>query len=284
MRLVSSIGAARLSRGAKLDRNQLFFWLFLIATGNGLAGPIIRSAGESGWIRASFDLFGVSAIVWVALIAGLHLLLEDREGPPMRSSDPLIAVLILAIALAPVATASAIGLTGLALYGIWTSNPGSPLRRAAIIFLAITGTLVWGRLLLGMLSRPLLDIDAFFVAHLVGTRQDGNLLSFTNGSGRFVIAPGCSSLQGMSLALVFWATVNQWFRVPFGWRSAAWCLVALAATVAINVLRLGAIAHFPEHFDAIHKGIGWHIASWTTLAAVVAICLYGARREVFARD
>ena len=102
-----------------------------------------------------------------------------------------------------------------------------------------------------------------------------------DGATRLVVAPGCSSMQGMSLALVFWATVNQSYRVPFGWKAAGYCLAALAATVAINVLRIGAMLRWPEHLQEIHHGWGYHLSMWTTLILVVAICLYGARREIF---
>jgi hypothetical protein len=86
----------------------------------------------------------------------------------------------------------------------------------------------------------------------------------------------------MSLAAVFWATVNQWFGARFHWTSLLWMLAALGATVAVNAARLSAIAHFPSHFEALHTGWGAQVAAWTTLALVVVICLYGARRDVFA--
>ncbi|HEV7660428.1 MAG TPA: hypothetical protein VGO55_11335 [Allosphingosinicella sp.] len=268
-------------RALAVTRAQLFYGLFLIATLNGFVGMAVRAIEGFGWAAAAFDLFGISAILWVALAAGLKILHEDDGAEPLRRGDVPIAALLLLAALLPIAPASAVALTVAAFWAAFTAATGSPLRRAAIVFLAITGAVLWGRLLLAGLSRPLLDIDAIFVAGTLGAEHQGNMIWSANGANRIIVAPGCSSMQGMSLAIVFWATVNQLFRVPFGWKALCFCLAALAATIAINVLRIGAMLHWPEHQAAIHHGWGMHIAMWTSLAAVVAICLFGARREVF---
>jgi exosortase/archaeosortase family protein len=147
----------------------------------------------------------------------------------------------------------------------------------------MSGALLWGGLILLLFSRPLLDVDAIFVSGLLGTEHQGNLLWYEGGSTRLVVAPGCSSMQGISLALLFWVTVNQFFEVRFDRRAILCCLAALAATVLINVLRIGSMLVFPQHLDAIHHGWGFHFAMWATLLAVAAICVYGARREIFAR-
>lgn len=264
-----------------LSRAQLFYALFLIATLNGFVGMAVRAVEGFGWAAAAFDLFGISAILWVALAAGLKILGEDDGTQPLRRGDMPVAILLLLATLLPIAPASTVALTAAAFWAAVTALPGSPLRRAAIVFLAITGAILWGRLLLATFSRPLLDIDAIFVAGTLGVEHQGNMIWSADRATRLIVAPGCSSMQGMSLAIVFWATINQLFRVPFGWKAVGYCLAALAATIAVNVLRIGAMLRWPEHLDAIHHGWGMQIAMWTTLALVVGICLFGARREVF---
>ncbi len=261
-------------------REQLFAGLYLLATLNAFTGHAVRTIEQRGLAGAAFELFGVSAILWAALAAGLAILCRV-EGAPLRAWDRPIAILVACAALVPTAPASSVALTLLAGWGIATALPRSALRRASIIFLAITGALLWGRLLLAMFSRPLLDIDAFFSAFLLDAHHQGNMLWKDGTPLKLVVAPGCSSMQGISLALVFWATVNQYFDVRFGWRAAGYALAAVAATVAINVLRIGAMLRWPHLLDAIHHGWGWHIAMWTTLLSVVAICVFGARREIF---
>lgn len=270
-------------RAAELGRERLFFWLFLAASSNSVVGPAIRSVLQHGAAYSIFNLFGVSAIVWVGFVAGLALLTANSGARATRLEYTIAALAALMI-IVPMANASSVALTLLAVYAIATGGAGSNSRRAGIIFLSISVSLIWGRLFLALFSRSLLHVDAFFVTNLFGAEQIGNRVNFIDESyGAFVVAPGCSSLQGMSLAFVFWATLTQWYRVPFSLKSAFWCAAAVVATLSINVSRLGAIAHFPQHFDAIHTGWGWHLASWTTLAAIVAITVFGARNEIFKR-
>ena len=264
-----------------LGRHLLFAGLFLLAALNSVAGQAIRSVEEQGWAAASASLFGISAVVWLALVAGSKILADAPDAPPLRRSDSWAAAGVALVALLPMATASMVALTLLSLHAIFTAGAGTPLRRAGIVFLAMAGALLWGRLFLAAFSRPLLDIDAMFVAALIGAEQQGNLLWLASGGARLVVAPGCSSMQGMSLALLFWAVVNQSFSVRFGLGPALWCLAAIAATVAVNVVRIAAMLRFPEHLQAIHIGWGYHLSMWVTLALVAAICLYGARRELF---
>lgn len=270
--------------GLRLTRGALFFWLFLIAASNGLAGFAVQWTLGHGLARSLADLFGISVVVWVAAFAALAILRQGQERQPLLRADMPIAATVAAAALVPAGPASAVALTLLSGYAIATSSAGEPLRRAAIIFLSITGTLIWGRLLLALLSKSLLSADTFLVASLFGTEQTGNLIAYAGGGGALTVAPGCSSLQGMSAAFVFWALVNQWFQVRFTKAALGWLGAALAATVVINVVRIGSMVMFPEHIEALHHGIGWHVFAWATLAAVAAICLYGARHDVFARD
>ncbi|MEA3039154.1 MAG: hypothetical protein QOE79_1667 [Sphingomonadales bacterium] len=265
---------------ARLARPRLFFWLVLLAALNAFAGLAIRIVPEHGFAYALFELFGISAISWAALAAVLALL-KDAPQEPLLRGDLGVAALVVLTALLPVATASAVALTGLAAWMIFSTRRGSASRRAGLIALALTGPLIWGRLLLAVFSGPMLAADTWLVGAVTGTGQAANILALADGSGRLGIAPGCSSWQGMSLALVFWVTVNQWFCVPFDRRAVLTCLAALAATVAINVLRIAAMVRFPAYLEEIHHGWGWHLSMWSTLLAVGAICLWGARREAF---
>jgi exosortase/archaeosortase family protein len=233
-------------------------------------------------LPAALNLFDVSVIVWIAFAAGLALV-RKASREPARRSDFALAAIVIGAAVLPIGSASAAALALLAAYAIATTPANTPLRRGAIVFLAMTGALIWGPLLLELFSRPMLGFDAFLVALFGGTVRVGNQIAFADGSGGFIVAPGCSSFHGMSLAIIFWATVNQWFEVPCSRSSVLTLAAALLGTLAINGGRLAALAHFPAHFDALHLGLGAQVVSWFALALVVAICLYGARREVFAK-
>ena len=276
---MSEAPSAAIPARAFATRAQLLFALFLVATLNGFVGTAVRTLTADGWL-AFADLFGISAILWTALAAGLKILADDERRDGWRRGDAAVAALVVAAALLPSPAASSLALTALSAWAIVTGAPGSAVRRAGILFLALAGALFWGRLFLGLFSRPLLDIDAWFVAHVVGAAQRGNLI-WSDGF-RLIVGAGCSSIHGLSLALLFWATVNQYYRVRFGWTPLFVCLAALAATVAVNVARMAAMLRWPAHFQEIHVGWGYYAANWATLILVAAICLAGARRDVFA--
>jgi exosortase/archaeosortase family protein len=277
---VAGTGRATPRASRKLSRGRLFAALFLIASLNAFSALAAASVASDGWALAAANLFGISAVIWAALAAGLKILAADSLAEPVRRGDLGIAAVVAIAALLPAATASMLALTLLAGHAIYTGPRGSILRRAGLIFLAMSGALLWGRLTLAVFSRPLLDLDALFVSQLIGAEQQGNML--ISGSTRLIVAPGCSSMQGLSLALLFCVTFSQLFEIRFDRRAASWFAAALAATVAINVLRIGAMLRFPDHLSAIHHGWGYQLSMWATLAAVAAICVFGARRELFA--
>lgn len=266
---------------AALSRGRLLAALFLIASLNAFSALAAASVAGDGWVLAAANLFGISAVIWAALAAGLKILAEERIPEPPRRGDLYIGAAVAMAALLPVATASMLALTLLAGYAVFTAPGGAPLRRAGLVFLAMSGALIWGRLTLAVFSRPLLDLDALFVSRLIGAEQQGNML--ISGSTRLIVAPGCSSMQGLSLALLFCVTFSQLFEIRFDRRAASWFAAALAATIAINVLRIGAMLRFPDHLPAIHDGWGYQLSMWATLAVVAAICVFGARRELFRR-
>lgn len=268
-------------RARGISREQMFFWVFLILAANSVSGLIIRSLSQGGIAASLISTFQVSAIVWTAIAAGLALLAHSEEAEMTTSKDLVTSAAACLFALMPMANISSVALTGVAAYAFCTSGHGSSVRRAGAIFLAVTTNLIWGRLVLGVFSRHFLFVDAFFVNNVIGSRQSGNTIAFIGAPGSIIVAPGCSSLQGISLAVVFWVTVNQWFAIKTTYRSLIYCVLALMGAVAINVLRLAALVRFPAHFDEIHVGWGAQVASYSTMLVIVATVLWGARREIF---
>ncbi len=249
-----------------------------------MAGLALGTIARFGWTGGASRLFGISAILWAALAAGLALLWTRAERIAPSRIDWAVAALAIAAALVPVASASSVALTILALRAIVVGRSGSPLRRAGIIFLAMSGATLWGRLLVVFGGPPLLEADAVLVGLVAGVKQTGNVLAFADSSGAIAVAAGCSSFQGISLALVLWAAITQWYGAPMTPHAFGWCGAAVTATIVMNVLRISAMAHFPEHLQWIHVGPGSQLFAWATLILVTAICLYGARHAVFARD
>jgi exosortase/archaeosortase family protein len=264
-------------------RGKLLLGLFLLAGLNAVAGQALRDVTVAGIWASFLNLFGVSAIVWAAFAAAAKILVERPLDQPPRRLDYGMGAIVLVAALLPFSTASMVALTLLSLYAIGTSQADSGIRRAAIIFLAMSGVLIWGRLVLAVFSTTFLEMDALFVSLLLGTEHQGNMLWYDGYPTRLVVAPGCSSMQGISLTILLWATINQLFEVRLTWNSALWCLAAVAATIAVNVVRIGSMLAFPAHLDELHHGWGFQLFMWLTLFAVASICLFGGRRHVFAQ-
>lgn len=271
--MIAATGAA--------DRPRWFAVAFAVLALNGGATLAATAIRGEGLAAAAFDLFGISAILWVAGAAGLAIL-RDAPPAPLHRLDPAILVPAALAALVPVPAAAALALTGLAGWAIATSAPAAPLRRAAIIFLAITSSLLWGRLLLALFSGPLLSAEGWLAGSVAGTGGTGNVVEF-GGGGFYSVAPGCSSLQGVSLAAVLWVAIVQFYRMPL--RAGAWLTLAAAvtATIALNVVRLAAIATWPAHFHSLHVGLGATAFGWAGLVAIVAICWIGMRGALVVR-
>ena len=92
-----------------------------------------------------------------------------------------------------------------------------------------------------------------------------------------LIAPYCSSVANISLAILCWVLFAQFRGLDWSLRSAAWCLLACLAVILINVVRIGLMVLHREQFDLIHGPIGAALANWLSIAAVLAICLWGTR-------
>lgn len=256
-----------------VPRERVYAFAYLLLALNALITFFEVAVLGHGWLAAVLNLFDVSAIVWLALGAGVALLWQAPVAPARRSDLVVLGLAVLA-ALVPVPTLSAGALTLAALWGWRGAPPGSPLRRASLIFLSVTAFLLWGRIGLAWGAGPLLQADARFVALLSGMRSAGNAVYFADGTN-FLIAPGCSSLHGISLALILWTTVVQYFAISPGRR--AWLTLALAVvgSVVVNGLRLSVIAWRPREFDYWHTGTGGALFGWLALIVIVAVVYRG---------
>jgi hypothetical protein len=190
-----------------------------------------------------------------------------------------VAVPAAAAFLAPVVSLSWLALSGLAAYLVLWGGPCLHLRKAAAVMLAMTIPMLWSRLLFTAFSGPILAADAFLVSRIVGTESIGNTVELADGSGWVFIAPACSSLTNVSIAIlcaVVFVTMSC-----RGWtlRSLLVATLACGATVLINVLRMGAVGLHPDLYPQVHGATGNMLAGWFTLATILGICVIGIRPD-----
>jgi len=270
-----------------MSRDRFFCGLVVLAAANGLESYVANSVVAQGGFDAFLDLFGVSAIIWIACFAGANLLYGSRLNEVITTPDSIVAMIVLALTILPFEKASWFALTALSLYLLGVSPERSCRRRGALITLAVTGPMLWGPALMLIFGPTILKADAVLVSGLIGTDHIGNVFLGAIGSDgaatQYTIYPDCSSLRGMSIAVLAFVTVTNVFGVAWSARHHAFGLLATLLVVVVNVARLSLIGLFPSYFSVIHGLPGSAIAAWLSLALVIAIPLIGVGRERFVR-
>jgi exosortase/archaeosortase family protein len=244
---------------------------------------VIMSVTGAGATGAVISTFGISAIVWGACWFGLASAARAKFER-LRASDWVAAALAGLLFLAPFSILAWVGLSALGLYVATTAQKGSGLRQSGWLFVAITVPMFWSPRFFALFSDSVLSIDAALVATIVGTERVGNTVPLVSGGGFLYIAPGCSSLANVSLAILCWACFAQLSARRLGIVDLLWGVLACTAVVALNVTRIALIGIFPQHYEAIHGDPGYTLASYATLAVTVGICAYWRRRELSGRS
>src|SRR4051794_22619291 len=233
-----------------VSRGQLFAGLLIIPCVNGFAGRIIEASHEFGWyaVAAGFD---VSVIVWLAALGSLRLVLRTGGGQITRL-DLAAAAVVLILTAVPVPKLSWVALTLSSIYISRASLPGSAMRRAALICLALTAPMFWGPVLMNIYFEPFQWLDAWLISGVTGTERLGNLVQLANGPGYLMIGQACSSFHNISLAILASVTTNQMVGGTRGVARLGWCLLACASVLAVNVIRISLIGLHPNYYDLLH--------------------------------
>lgn len=284
MSLVSAVDAerhaSRLWRPAVASRAGLFAIVGCVAAVNGFAGKIATAFYSQPLVMALLDLGGVSAIVWFAIAILFTISGEAAAGSALRPADKAVLVLTLFLSFIPLNFAAAVGLLLCGAYLAATSAGNSADRRIAVVMIALTGPLIWGRFLLALMGPFLLHLDAGMAGFLAGIPVQGNVIALPRGHGNLYVALGCSSLHNMSLAVLLFVAVTQALRL----RYTALLLVtgagAALAMATVNVLRLATLARFPEYFDLFHTGWGGSFFGAVSFLAAGAIIAWGIHAEL----
>jgi hypothetical protein len=270
-----------------MSRDRFLCGLFILAVANGLEAYVVNSIVTQGWSVALLDLFDVSAIVWLACFAGANLLYSSRLDEAVTAPDVVVGLVVLALTMLPFERVCWFALAALSLYMLCVSPAQSLRRRGALIALALTGPMLWGPALMLIFGPTILKADAVLVSGVIGTDHVGNVFSGAIGSNgtptQYVIYPDCSSLRGMSIAVLTFVTITNALGIAWSRRHFTFGLLATLSVVVVNVTRLSLIGLFPSHFSIIHGMPGSAIAAWLSLALVIAISLVGVGRAAFVR-
>jgi hypothetical protein len=236
----------------------------VLAALNAQADQIIHSLSTESVAATVTNLAGIGAAMWVAMYAALKIGFE-REDRRIGRSDVIVLSVVLALSFLPLSYAAQAALLLCGLYLLLTSAPGSASRRLSFVLLALTGPLIWGRLLLHVFGNPILALDARIVGTLIGTPIEGNVIQFVNDSRHYLIATPCSSVHNMSLAIVLWTTAAALLNIRVDRLYVMIGAAMVAWMFALNIARLAAIGLFPRNFEFLHLGAGAALFGWAGL-------------------
>jgi exosortase/archaeosortase family protein len=239
---------------------------------------------EGGWQGAVFSL-DISAFVLFACAGAVWLMLRDKSGE-IRWRDLAVAVALVIFIILPIPALGWMALAVLGLYILLFSSGSSSRKRGAILMLATTIPMLWVPLLIQFFEQPVLRFDASLVAWLIGSQNTGNMVAFLHGSGYVQIAPACSSITNLALAFLCWVGVMQCANRRFSAEDILWAFLVCSSAVAVNVLRVGLVAHSREYYEVFHNQY-WDLTSMVanilTMAAAIGLSVLGARRELLSR-
>lgn len=266
--------ARPLSTFPMVGRAPAFACAGVLCALNAQADQIISALTWQPPVDAIATLGGIAAVAWIGMYAALKL---GFEAPCQRLSgnDLLVLLLVIGLSLLPVSYAAQAGLVLCSGYAFATSRQGDPARRASLILMALTGPLIWGRLLLQLFATRLLWLDAHLAAAVAGTQVQGNLVQFSNSSHSFLIGGPCSSVHNMSLAVVLWTTAAATFNVRVDRTYVAVGAAMATLMFGLNIVRLALMAMFPAKFDFIHTGLGADLFGWAGLIGAALISGWG---------
>ena len=263
------------SVGLTISRGQLIAGLFIFTSTSGLLPHVYWSILSEKWYDGVFSTFNISIIVWAAWISACYLALSANDRDQIRPLDIAVACVTFAIAALPATSLSWVALSFFSVYVYLTSREKTPLRRSAIIFLAICFPLLWGSELLLLAAPLLLKVDTFLVATLTGAERTGNVIKFIiSGDAEGIqIWPGCSSLRNISHAALAWVALSQTLNRDLGIKDVFWCGLAMILAGAVNLARLSGMAISLEYYEIFHGPLGAQIAGALTIF-LIAVRLY----------
>jgi len=270
------------TRQNSIGRNEFFAGLFFLGCANGIAARAVATVYGLGWPNALIGTFDVSALVVAAVVSGLWLMM-CRRAQSVTCIDLVIGVVALALIALPIGGLSWIAVSGLALYILFSTDGDVPMRRGALILLAVTVPMFWSRLLFQFFANFILEIDASLVGWLLGTERTGNMVRFANDSGYLVIYRPCSSLANISLAFLTWITLREVAGRQRALGDLWWCLLVCGSVLVINVGRMSVMGISVQHYEAIHNQIGDAVTNAMILIVTLGWSLLGVGRELFSR-
>jgi len=246
---------------------------------NALAGSVMDAVSEAGWLAAAMNLFGVSAVVWIAFALAALRLGHDPHDAQVSVWPALLVGLACLIPSAQLAwAAGALWFGGRIAQSRFSSGE---LQAGHLIALALCARTPVTWLMMTLLAEPLLQVDAVLAGWLATLMTpiagvESNIVVNASGHRLFVMT-GCSSWNNLSLALLFWFAMTRGLltrdQLPPWWHGVA----VGASVVLINTVRLAVMAVSAEYYAWLHDGSGADVVLAVTALVVAAATFFSLR-------
>jgi hypothetical protein len=263
----------------KMTRRVFFLGLITYGLLTGLLYRIVNLIDRIGWTDAAVYVFSISVIVWVAIYIGVDLIVADDDDEPVGKLDEVVGIIGLLLCSIPYAPVCWLGVTILTGWLVITTVPQTKMHRGALILLVTTFPMLWSRVIFRLFSEPFLLADAWIVAKLLKTSNEGTHITFVDKSGILEVSAVCSSWANVSLVLLTWVVVSQYKKRTWQVLDLGWCALVVLTVVGINTIRMAMMAISEENYFLIHGTVGSTIISWMIVGATVALCLWGTRSD-----
>jgi len=261
-----------------VSRNTVFGALVAAAFLNYIFAAAGQSISRDGvWLAVS-STFGISALIWVAMLYVVSLMLETTEHTQIDRRDVAVFILAAVLILVPHKYVPVLALSGIAMYLFVRADSPYNLRKAAILLGAATVPMLWGNLLMLFFNEFILSADAFLVSLVSNSERVGNVVINAETDWYIKISRGCSSLSNLSIGVLSWTFFVLFYDRKYGAYKFLWLGVILVPIVVINVFRMAMIVIDFDYYDILHEGTGSNVANFITLAVIVGISYIGIRR------
>ncbi len=208
-------------------------------------------------------LTACAALSWQAV--------QAREELAQRSQAVLLVLSLLWFAAD--ARAGYLALT-VAAIALLVSRPRPATARSAWLWLALSGHGLWGLVVLKLAAPLLMPVETGLVglaARIFGAAAGVHGTRIEGPEGWYIyVLEGCSSLHGLSLDLLVWASVLVLAEVRVTFRAAELLAAALLATILANTLRILPMARNHRRITKSWHN-GWGASLFGDALALVAV-------------
>ena len=261
-----------------ISRNTIFGALVSVAFLNYVFAAAGQSISRDGLWLAISSTFGISALIWIAMLYVVSLMLETTDNIEVDRRDIAVFTTAVLLILVPHKYVPVLALSGIAVYLYVRADTPNNLRKAAILLGAATVPMLWGNLLMLFFNEFILSADAFLVSLVSNAERVGNVVINADSDWYIKISRGCSSLSNLSIGVLSWTFFVLFYDRKYGAYKFIWLVVILIPIVVINVIRMAMIVADFNFYDILHEGAGANAANFITLAVIVGISYIGIRR------